>query len=371
MVPVAHALAPNAESGVLKYHPVEHPVALQLGGHDIQQLAAATKRATQMGYDAVNLNCGCPSPHVTNNARRGGAALMREPDHVAACASAMLEAATSAAAAMGRDSPPLVTVKHRLAAVDDSVEAPYDAEADRRDGPAKDLESARGFIQTVAAAGVTRFQVHARKALMSASEEDAASVAVAGGGGDQEARTGEQEVASRKKIDHKRVAAKTKKAFRSRTLANRSVPPLRPEVVRALAQEFGELELVMNGGVRGMDDLMEHLEGGNGAAGAASTAGGGKMLPLHGVMVGRAAINHPCAFSGVDDVLYPEEDSCGLKAEMRCHTRGEVLDRYIEYVMYEEALMDLDALTPQQRETEMKKLVAPPYQLFVGEAGNR
>ena len=48
-----------------------------------------------------------------------------------------------------------------------------------------------------------------------------------------------------------------------------------------------------------------------------------------------------------------------------------MLDRYIEYVMYEEALMDLDALSPQQRETEMKKLVAPPYQLFVGEAGNR
>ena len=137
MLPAAQCQSPETEA--LIYHPSEHPVALQLGGHDIEQLASATRIATSLGYDAVNLNCGCPSPNVTNGARRGGAAMMREPEHVAACVAAMQEVAISEAAAVGARVPPIITVKHRLSVVDDTPTAPYDAEQDRISGPTSGL----------------------------------------------------------------------------------------------------------------------------------------------------------------------------------------------------------------------------------------
>ena len=77
-------------------------------------------------------------------------------------------------------------------------------------------------------------------------------------------------------------------------------------MVHALAKEFEGLELVMNGGVGGMNEVVEHLErdgGDGGAADRGDARGGGgagdeRAGLVHGVMVGRAAINHPCAFAG-------------------------------------------------------------------------
>eukprot|EP00873_Tetraselmis_striata_P046445 jgi/Tetstr1/466709/TSEL_011182.t1 len=339
MIPASQCQALDVEA--LRFDPCEHPVALQLGGHDVEQLATATRHAAALGYDAVNLNCGCPSPHVTNGARRGGAAMMREPDHVAACVTAMLEAAEAEGAARGT-APPLVTVKHRLSVVDDTLSTPYDAAADHAAGYDADLCSARGFIETVSAAGVTRFQVHARKGLLSSGGEDGVWVPSEEGRG-----TGEGiESGPAGKVDHKREAARKQKHARARTLANRSVPPLRPEVVHQLAREFPHLELVSNGGVNSMADALGQLRDG-----------------VHGVMVGRAAINHPVLFAGLDEELY------GGGAGGRCTTRGEVLDRYIEYVEEEERARGLTGLPPVSREGVLRKLVSPPFSLFVGEAG--
>ena len=68
----------------------EHPVVLQLGGSDANDLAIAVRRALPYGYDEINLNCGCPSDKVAGKGSFG-AALMRDPDHVAALCSAMLD----------------------------------------------------------------------------------------------------------------------------------------------------------------------------------------------------------------------------------------------------------------------------------------
>src|SRR5215470_20226865 len=46
----------------LDFSAEEHPVALQLGGSDPDELAACARLALHWGYDEVNLNCGCPSP---------------------------------------------------------------------------------------------------------------------------------------------------------------------------------------------------------------------------------------------------------------------------------------------------------------------
>eukprot|EP00966_Prymnesium_polylepis_P071716 1665476-Prymnesium_polylepis.1 len=91
----------------------EGPVVLQLGGHCRQTLATAAQLGVQLGYRTVNLNCGCPSRAVSGGARGGGAALMREPAHVAECCVAMLDAMLAAAPASS-PAPPALTVKHRL-----------------------------------------------------------------------------------------------------------------------------------------------------------------------------------------------------------------------------------------------------------------
>src|SRR3989337_2636354 len=65
----------------LDYNQEEHPVALQLGGSEPDDLARCAKLGEEYGYDEINLNIGCPSERV----QRGGfwACLMAEPNLVA------------------------------------------------------------------------------------------------------------------------------------------------------------------------------------------------------------------------------------------------------------------------------------------------
>ena len=118
-------------------HGTEGPIALQLGGSDPDDLAAAVRLALSFGYHEINLNCGCPSDRVQNGAF--GAILMRTSEWVAECTAAMIEAA-------GNDGPE-ITVKCRIG-VDE--QEPHQA-----------LPT---FIETVAQSGVRSFTVHARKA---------------------------------------------------------------------------------------------------------------------------------------------------------------------------------------------------------------
>jgi tRNA-dihydrouridine synthase A len=118
----------------LDFDAAEHPLALQLGGSEPDELAHGARLAAQWGYDEVNLNCGCPSERVQRGAF--GACLMREPELVAACVRAMRDAV---------DLP--VTVKHRTG-----------VDRDERYAFVCD------FVGTVADAGCTVFVVHARSA---------------------------------------------------------------------------------------------------------------------------------------------------------------------------------------------------------------
>ena len=119
----------------LDFDPAEHPVALQLGGSEPEDLARCAKLAARWGYDEVNLNCGCPSERVQRGAF--GACLMREPQLVADGVAAMRDAV---------DLP--VTVKHRIG-VDH----------------AESYDFVRDFVGTVAQRGGCEvFIVHARNA---------------------------------------------------------------------------------------------------------------------------------------------------------------------------------------------------------------
>lgn len=118
----------------LKFDPAEHPVALQLGGSEPEDLALCAKMAADYGYDEINLNCGCPSERVQKGAF--GACLMAEPDLVARCIESMANVVSIP-----------VTVKCRLA-IDDHDPNPF----------------LRSFIQTISSAGCDTFIIHARKA---------------------------------------------------------------------------------------------------------------------------------------------------------------------------------------------------------------
>ena len=130
----ANAVIHGDRGRLLALDPVEHPVALQLGGSEPELLARAARIGAEAGFDEINLNCGCPSDRV--QAGRFGACLMREPMLVAASVAAMVEAC---------DVP--VTVKCRLGVDDDH-----------------DYGRFRAFIDEVAAAGCRMFVVHARNA---------------------------------------------------------------------------------------------------------------------------------------------------------------------------------------------------------------
>ncbi|XP_073142189.1 uncharacterized protein [Henckelia pumila] len=64
----------------------QHPIVLQIGGNDLENLAKATELANSYNYDEINLNCGCPSPKV---AGKGcfGVRLMLDPKFVASAMS--------------------------------------------------------------------------------------------------------------------------------------------------------------------------------------------------------------------------------------------------------------------------------------------
>lgn len=130
----ADAVIHGDRDRLLGFSPQEHPVVLQLGGADPQKLAEATRIGADHGYDAINLNCGCPSDRVQSGTF--GACLMRDPAHVAGLVEAMKRAT---------DIP--ITVKCRIG-VDD--QEPHRVLPD--------------FITKVHDAGVDAVIVHARKA---------------------------------------------------------------------------------------------------------------------------------------------------------------------------------------------------------------
>lgn len=121
----------------LSYNNEEHPVVLQLGGSDPKALTECAKMAEQHGYDAININVGCPSDRVQNG--KFGACLMAEPELVADCVQSMQNAVNVP-----------ITVKSRIG-IDDL----------------DSYEFLHNFIDVVGKGGCQHFIVHARKAWLS------------------------------------------------------------------------------------------------------------------------------------------------------------------------------------------------------------
>jgi tRNA-dihydrouridine synthase A len=207
---------------LLRFDPEEHPLALQLGGSEPAALAEAAHIGAAMGYDEINLNCGCPSDRVHSGAF--GACLMLRPKLVAECVAAMRAAVLIP-----------VTVKLRIGVVD-AGELPKHGESRRESARAAagrfgELEQAalEEFVDGIVAAGCDAVIVHARKAVLGAwSPRD-----------------------------------------------NREIPPLRYDVVRALKARVAPVPVVLNGGMRTVDQVVS------------------EFAWADGVMLGREAYHRP------------------------------------------------------------------------------
>lgn len=115
----------------------EHPIALQLGGSNPDELSKCAEFANTYSYDEINLNIGCPSNRV--QAGKFGACLMLEPDAVARCIKSIKALSDLE-----------VTIKTRIG-VDDH----------------DDYDKLSYFINIIANAGCETIIVHARKAYLS------------------------------------------------------------------------------------------------------------------------------------------------------------------------------------------------------------
>jgi tRNA-dihydrouridine synthase A len=231
----AAAIARGDAKRLLAFHPAEHPVALQLGGSNPDELAQAARIGAQFGYDEINLNCGCLSDRVQSG--RFGACLMAEPALVAECVGAMRAAVEVP-----------VTVKCRI-----GIEPMPHTATDT-------YEFLVRFVDSVANAGCTVFVVHARQAILNGLSPK----------------------------------------------ENREIPPLQYEVVRQLHADFPALTFVVNGGLRTLEDALEHLQ------------------LFDGVMIGREAYQNPYLLALLHRAV--------VDPQWSLPSREEIVERYVPYV---------------------------------------
>ena len=199
----------------LRFDPSEHPVALQLGGNDPQEMALAAKWGADVGYDEININVGCPSDRVQSG--RFGVCLMQEPARVAKCVSAMRQETNLP-----------VSVKCRIG-LDEFDDYPFLID----------------FVHTVADAGCRLFIIHARKALL-------------------------------KGLNPKQ---------------NREIPELNYQRVYQLKKDNPNLQIIINGGIKSIEEINRHL------------------AHVDGVMIGRQAYKHPKFLVQIDREIFGDTDN--------------------------------------------------------------
>ena len=126
----------NNRKRFLDFNQEEHPLSIQFGGDNPEQLKEAAKMAQDWGYDEINFNVGCPSSRVCSG--NFGASLMNYPSKVAKCIEALKNNCNLP-----------VTIKHRIG-------------VDNNDS----FSNLSNFVRQISKAGAQRFTIHARKAFL-------------------------------------------------------------------------------------------------------------------------------------------------------------------------------------------------------------
>ena len=87
---------------------------------------------------------------------------------------------------------------------------------------------------------------------------------------------------------------------------NRNIPPLKYDYVYRLKEDFPDLKIIINGGIKNLDDSSIHLR------------------KVDGVMIGRAAYDNPFMLREIEPRFY--------KVDSRINSKKEILNQYLEYV---------------------------------------
>ncbi len=230
MVTTGAILHGNNLPRFLGFNEQEHPLTLQLGGSDPDDLAQCCRLAQQYGYDEVNLNVGCPSDRVQAGAF--GASLMAKPELVAQCIQSMLDSVAIP-----------VSIKTRIG-------------IDHEDH----YEQLQNLVEKVQQTGCRYFTIHARKAWL--------------------------EGLSPKQ--------------------NRDVPPLRYDFVYQLKKDFPDCHISINGGIKSLVEMQEHLE------------------HVDGVMIGREAYHNTYLMADIDSYFYASKQAKP--------TRKQIITAYADYI---------------------------------------
>ena len=87
---------------------------------------------------------------------------------------------------------------------------------------------------------------------------------------------------------------------------NRNIPPLKYDYVYKLKKDFPELEIIINGGIKNLDESKKHLD------------------QVDGVMIGRSAYENPFMLKDVEYRIFDEISHVDSKKE--------ILNKYLDYV---------------------------------------
>nr|WP_300003337.1 tRNA dihydrouridine(20/20a) synthase DusA [Tissierella sp.] len=276
----AASIIKGDRSKILDFDPIEKPLVLQLAGATAEELKEAVAIAEDWDYDEINLNIGCPSDRVSGNDM--GAALMAYPEKVSQMVKAMKEAT---------DKP--ISVKHRIG-IDGRGFLPDEFSRVVLD----EYEDMKHFVELMQEAGVTDLIVHARIAILAGLSPK----------------------------------------------ENRQVPPIRYDEVYRLKKDFPNLFIEINGGIRDVDSICEHLK------------------HVDGVMIGRASYEDSFILSEIDRLLGDERSEST--------SRREVIEGLIEYVEgFEDgdrrgfqALKNVLGLFHNKRGSKVwRRLLTPPW----------
>lgn len=229
------------EERILGFNDIEHPLALQLAASSTEQIRKAMEKLKHWDFDEINLNAGCPSDRVSGNLM--GACLMAYPELVRDMLLTIKEYT---------DKP--VTIKHRI-----GIEGKNILPSTFKRTLLDSYEDMLNFINIVKEAKPSRYTIHARIAIL--------------------------EGLSPKE--------------------NREIPPLRYDEVYRIKNEFPELNIEINGGIKTIDEIRSHLE------------------KVDAVMIGRVARDNP--------ILLRELDSIYDEVNPHKITRKEIIEAYIPY----------------------------------------
>ncbi len=228
MITTQAILKGNREK-LLNFHPFEKPLTLQIGGANATDMAMCARIGADFGYDAININVGCPSARAQSGIF--GACLMKTPSVVADSVLAICQAVKIP-----------VSVKCRIG-VDEYEE--YD--------------NLYHFIDTVSSAGCYNFIIHARKAWLSGLSPK----------------------------------------------QNRTLPPLRYELVYQIKRDFPNLIITINGGINNIQMIIKHLD------------------KVDGVMLGRRAYHNPYLLGEIENFFRPNS---------KLSSREIILTNFLKYI---------------------------------------